>query len=102
MTNDILYRDEIKKLRDKYNSIKAENLYLLSIIEKNISNDKGNPKTSNDFCKTLDCVEEEIETMVHEMMSKEEELKTLQSDNEFLKDKTQKYELDLKIKEKEL
>jgi kinesin family protein 15 len=101
MTNDTAYKEEIKKLRDKYNSIKAENLYLMSIIEKNKSDSKVTTR-GNDFSKTLDYVEEEIETIVSEMVSKEEQIKFLQNDNEFFKEKIQKIEIEMKLKEKEL
>lgn len=102
LCNDTVYKEEIKKLRDKYNGIKAENLYLLSIIEKNrIEGNKHSTKT-NDFSKTLDYVEEEIESMVNEMVTREEQIKILQNDNEFLKNKLQNAEIELKLKEKEL
>jgi hypothetical protein len=100
LSHDNAYREEIKKLRDKYNSIKAENLYLLSIIEKNKSESKSS--SGEQFCKTLDYVESEIETIVNEMVTKEEQIKLLQSDNDFLKEKIQSSELELRIKEKEL
>jgi kinesin family protein 15 len=100
-TNDNAYREEIKKLRDKYNSIKSENLYLMSIIEKNKTDGKL-PSRPNDFTKTLDFVEEELETMVHEMVNKEEQIKILQNDNAFLREKIQNFEIELKLKEKEM
>jgi chromosome segregation ATPase len=75
-------------------------MYLLSIIEKN--KDKGTLGQKNDFTKTLDIVEEEIEQMVSEMVTKDEQVKLLQTDNQFLKDKNQKVELELKFKEKQL
>ena len=99
--NDNHYREEFKKLREKYTSIKAENMYLLSIIEKN--KDKGGVLSQkNDFSKTLDIVEEEIEQMVSEMVTKDEQVKLLQNDNQLLRDKNQKAELELKFKEKQL
>lgn len=101
MGMDNAYKEEIKKLRDKYNSIKSENLYLLSIIEKNKTDSKSSSQ-KGDFGKALDYVEEEIETIVNEMVSKEEQIKILQNDNEFLKEKVQTCEVELRLKEKEL
>lgn len=94
------YREEIKKLREKYNSIKAENLYLITVIEKADQNKYSNKP--NDFGKTLDYVEEEIETMVNEMNAKEEQIKILRTENEYLTSQLQRIELELKLKEKEL
>jgi chromosome segregation ATPase len=88
-------------LREKYNGIKAENIYLLSIIEKN-KDKNGMLNQKSDFSKTLDMVEEEIEQMVSEMVNKEEQVKILQTDLQFLKDKNQRAELELKSKEKQL
>ena len=101
LSNDNAYKDEIKKLREKYNLIKGENLYLMSIIEKNKTDSKFSTK-GNDFSKTLDYVEEEIETIVNEMVTKEEQIKLLENDNEYLKEKIQNCEVELKLKEKEM
>ena len=76
-------------------------MYLYTIIEKN-KTDKSNNIRGNDFCKTLDLVEEELDEMLNVMVVKEDELKMLQKDNTFFKDKVQKCEIDLKLKEKEL
>jgi chromosome segregation ATPase len=76
-------------------------MYLLSVIEKN--KDKGGVlNQKSDFSKTLDIVEEEIEQMVSEMVTKDEQVKVLQTDNQYLKDKVQKAELELRFKEKQL
>ena len=105
--NDLNYQKEIVKLKEKYNAIKSENYYLLSLIEKkkinnnNVSDDKNQIKESN-FAKTIDSVENEIETMLNEISIKEETINSLKKEETFLRDKVQKYQLDITLKEKEI
>ena len=99
--------EEVKKLREKYNAVKAENYYLLSLLEgRDISGGGGvhggNVKGNNEFTKTIDCVEEEIENMMKEITSKEETMNELEENKVKLRKKLNEIELELKIKDKEL
>lgn len=99
--------EEVKKLREKYNAVKAENYYLLSLLEgRDISGGGGihgsNVKGNNEFTKTIDCVEEEIENMMKEMTSKEEKMNELEENKVTLRKRLDEIELELKIKDKEL
>ena len=88
----------MKKLKDKYNLIKEENKRLQNEIERSKSIRNNNDK----YSKTIDSVEEEIEEMMKDIVEKDDEVKRCHKENDYLKDKIQKFELDLKIKEKEL
>ena len=92
-----IFKEEIKKLKDKYNLIKEENFRLLNEIERS-----KNMRNNDKYVKTIDSVEDEIEGMMADICEKEDELKQVRKENDYLKDKIQKFELDLKIKEKEL
>ena len=91
-----IFKEEIKKLKDKYNLIKEENLRLLNEIERS-----KNMRNNDKYVKTIDSVEDEIEGMMADICEKEDELKQVRKENDYLKDKIQKFELDLKIKEKD-
>ena len=94
----ITLKEEMKKLKDKYNLIKEENKRLQNEIERSKSIRNNNDK----YSKTIDSVEEEIEEMMKDIVEKDDEVKRCHKENDYLKDKIQKFELDLKIKEKEL
>ena len=98
--------EEVKKLREKYNAVKAENFYLLSLLEG--SDYKGynqfgmNSKGNNEFTKTIDCVEEEIENMLNEISNKEAAMNELINKKERMKKQYDDIEIELKIKDKML
>ena len=90
------FKEEINKLKEKYDSIKQENFKLRSII---IENNQNKRSKSSKFSEIGD---DELDQMVKDINLKDDELQALRKENEFLKDAFQKDELDIKVKEKEI
>lgn len=100
---DNAYKEEIKKLRDKYNFLKSENLFLLQALEKTKTEEKsGFSKGDVIRNNILNDMDSDFESVIYELNLKENQIKILQTDNDFLKEKIQSCEIELKIKEKEL
>lgn len=109
--DDSQYVKEILRLKERYNAIKAENFYLLSLIEKKKTPSpngnaaeiaQANAAKQSNFVKTIDSVESEIEKMVNEISLKDEIINELTKEENYLSDKMQKVQLDITLKEKEI
>ena len=95
---DSVYQKETLKLKDKINEIKAENLYLLSVIEK--SNKIKNEDNNNINDLNNNGLVSQIEQITSNISQIDEEIKKLTNEENFIKDKIQKYCLDITLKEK--
>jgi hypothetical protein len=88
---------EFKKLKDKYNAICHEN----SMLKKQINNNR-NKINPFDYTSIVDSVENDIEKMSKEMEQKNLEIDSKNEELIKLNDRIQKYELEIKLKEKQI
>jgi len=111
VSNDYLYKEEIRKLKEKYNTIEAEKNYYRSIVmglngngnQNDISNKSINSKGgNNNIGLDIDNLKEEIDSIMAQVSDKEEQLKDINDENNILKEKIVQFEAEKKLKENDL
>jgi chromosome segregation ATPase len=102
ITNEVTYKEELIKLKEKYNKMVNDNRYLYNMIE----NGKKDPtllKANAEFnLKSFDLVEEDLNQMKETLKLKEDEINILQKEMSYIKTKNMQFEIVIKGKEKEL
>ena len=95
----LAFKEEIKNLKYKYNSIYEENEKLKRELLKHKKNIQNNNIETLKFVNTMD---DELTKMNDQVTQQNNQMKQLQEENAKLKDKNDKIDLEIKLKEKEI